>query len=209
MSFEFWLVYAFTIFIISMVPGPSTLLALTHGIRYGAGRAMFSGLGNVIATLMQAGVSIAGLGVLLSASEPLFLAVKYAGAAYLIWLGFMVWRAPVENLDINTSVIRKSSKPAHRLFFDAFVVALGNPKAIVFFSALFPQFIGTDGVTVFKCFILLVTMAVLAFVTWMIYAFSGEKIAGLFRRFRIGRIVNKVLGGTFIGAGLGLAVSER
>ncbi|WP_147820801.1 LysE family translocator [Salidesulfovibrio onnuriiensis] len=209
MSFEFWLIYAATIFIASIVPGPSMLLALTHGIRYGAGRAMFSGLGNVAASMLQAGVSIAGLGVLLTASQPLFLVIKYAGAAYLVWLGFTVWRAPAENLDIDTRVIRKASKPAHRLFLDAFMVALGNPKAIVFFSALFPQFIGSDGVTALECFLMLFVMAVLAFVAWMIYAFGGEKIAGMFRRFSIGRIVNRVLGTTFIGAGIGLAVSER
>jgi len=209
MSFEFWLIYATTIFIVSIVPGPSTLLALTHGIRYGAGKALFSGLGNVVGTILQAGVSIAGLGVLLTACEPLFLVVKYAGAAYLVWLGIMVWRAPAENLDIDTNVVVKASKPAHKLFFDAFMVTLGNPKAIVFFSALFPQFLGTDGVTVLKCTVLLTTMAVLAFVVWMIYAFGGEKIAGTFRRFSIGRFVNKVLGGTFIGAGIGLAMSRR
>lgn len=209
MSFEFWLVYAATIFVVSIVPGPSTLLALTHGIRYGFGRAMFSGLGNVVGTMLQAGVSIAGLGVLLTASAPLFLVVKYAGAAYLVWLGVSVWHAPAENLDIDTTIIRKARKPAHKLFIDALMVTLGNPKAIVFFSALFPQFLGTEGVNALKCLVLLSTMAVIAFVVWMVYAFGGEKIAGVFRRFNVGRMVNKLLGGTFIGAGIGLAVSER
>ncbi len=81
MSFDFFLIYSVTVFVASIVPGPSMLLALTHGMKYGAKRTIVSALGNVSVTLLQAAISIAGLGAILLASEGLFNIIKWAGAA--------------------------------------------------------------------------------------------------------------------------------
>ena len=84
MSFEFLLVYSVTVFVASIVPGPSMLLALTPGMKSGAKRTIASALGNVSVTLIQAAISIAGLGAILLASEGLFNVIKWAN--YIVYL---------------------------------------------------------------------------------------------------------------------------
>ena len=88
---EFFLIYAATVFVASIIPGPSMILALTHGVKYGPGKTMATALGNTCASMIQATISIAGLGAVLTASQPMFLTLKYAGAAYLIYLGLNIW----------------------------------------------------------------------------------------------------------------------
>lgn len=209
MSSHFWIVYLTTIFVASIVPGPSMLLALSHGVRYGAGRAVFSGLGNVAASLLQASLSIAGLGVLIVACAPFFFVIKYAGAAYLVWLGVSLWRSSGQRLQVDSGNPGNAARSRCRLFADAFMVALGNPKAIVFFSALFPQFIDAGELSFSHCSLLLLGLASQAFLAWMLYAFGGQRLGGLLQKLNAGRILNKVLGTGFLGMGVGLAFSDR
>lgn len=136
MSFEFWGVYILTVFLASIIPGPSMILALTHGVKYGAHKAMATALGNSVASFLQAVVSIAGLGALLAASETGFMVVKYAGAAYLIWLGICVIMAGEFNFDDRESD-RIEVPSSKKLFLQGFWVAAGNPKAIVFLAPFF------------------------------------------------------------------------
>ncbi len=93
MSLEFWLLYAVTVFLASISPGPSMLLALTHGMKYGTRRTIATAAGNVIASLLQAAVSIAGLGAILTLSEGVFSVIRWLGAGYLIYLGIVTWRS--------------------------------------------------------------------------------------------------------------------
>ncbi|MBI9082182.1 MAG: LysE family translocator [Desulfobacterales bacterium] len=210
MTLEFWMIYAATVFIASIVPGPSMLLALTHGMKYGAGRTAASAAGNVTASLIQAGISMAGLGAILTASENLFLAVKWAGAAYLIFLGLSLFRSPRMAVSVDTDSNGDArSESAYRMFAQAFLVAAGNPKAIVFFTALFPQFIIPGGGTWQQAFLLIATLAIIAFGCFMIYAVGGEKMIALFSRGWLGRHLNRIVGTAFIGAGLGLFYSRR
>ena len=83
MSIHFILLFSLTVFVASIIPGPSMLLALTHGMKYGVRKTMASAMGNVTVTLIQATVSIAGLGTILIASETAFQIIKWSGAAYL------------------------------------------------------------------------------------------------------------------------------
>jgi homoserine/homoserine lactone efflux protein len=209
MTVEFWMMFAVTVFVASIVPGPSMLLALTHGMRYGAGRTAASALGNVTASLIQGMVSMAGLGVVLTASQPLFLAVKSIGAAYLIYLGLSLFFSPRAIASgVGHDGGGREIPTFRRLFGQAFLVAAGNPKAIVFFTALFPQFIG-PGATWHQATLLLGTLALIAFACFMIYAVGGEKMIAVFSRGWIGRHLNRIVGATFIGAGLGLLSSRR
>ena len=143
MSIEFWFLYAVTVFLASISPGPSMLLALTHGMKYGARRTMATAAGNVVASLLQATVSIAGLGAILTMSEGVFSVIRWLGAGYLIYLGIVTWRssplmqAGEENGAPGPELTRRS------MFLQSFFVAVGNPKAIIFFTALFPQIVGS------------------------------------------------------------------
>ena len=209
MSLEFLLLYVTTVFVASIIPGPSMLLALTHGMKYGARRTVASAAGNVTASLLQAGVSIAGLGAILLASESVFLVVKWVGAVYLVYLGVSMWRSAETNLDVQNGAKRNASISLARMFSQAFLVAAGNPKAIVFFTALFPQFLDPSAAQIPQAIILLTTLAAIAFVCFMIYATGGEKVIAVLSGRRAGKYLNRFIGGTFIGAGVGLAVSKR
>jgi len=94
MSVNFVLLYATTVFIASIIPGPSMLLALTHGMQFGARRSIASAMGNLSVTILQALISIAGLGTILIASEMAFQILKFVGAAYLVYIGISIFLSP-------------------------------------------------------------------------------------------------------------------
>ncbi len=227
-SWNFLIVYTLTVLVATITPGPSMLLALTHGVRYGVRRALASALGNTVASVLQALVAVAGLGVVLAASEDLFRVVRYAGAAYLVYVGVCMLRAPAVPLNVaatagaagtegaadkadagDTGASETPGGPgARKLFAQAFFVAAGNPKAIVFFTALFPQFLA-PGDTLVRSALLVADLAVIAFLGMMLYAVAGARIAALLATTRAARWYNRTVGVAFIGSGAGLALSDR
>ena len=209
MSFKFFLVYSITIFVASIMPGPSMLLALTHGMKYGAKRTIASAFGNLSITFLQAAVSIAGLGAILLASEGLFNIIKWAGAVYLIYMGIVIWCSP--NIKVSDKPLSHpfSKAPLRKMFLQGVFVTAGNPKAIVFFAAVFPQFIDPNGAYIPQFITFMGTGGVIAFSCFMIYAIGGQKIVALFSKASVGKYINRTIGGTFIGAGIGLAVSNK
>lgn len=183
------------------------LLALTHGMQHGAKRTVASALGNVLVTLIQASVSIAGLGTILLASESIFLIIKWAGAAYLVYIGITLLLSS-ETFSLKQEN-RSEEKSLHRMFMQAALVTAGNPKAIVFFTAIFPQFIDPNRAYLTQSVTLLGLCALIAFICFMAYALCGQKIVSLFMQTHIHTRIKKVIGATFIGAGAGLAISNR
>ena len=144
MSLNFTLLYMTTVFIASILPGPSMLLALTHGMQFGAKRTIASAMGNLTVTLIQAFISIAGLGTILIASEAAFQFIKFAGAAYLVYMGVAILLSPKMSIvPQNTKQFQKEVS-LHKMYLQAAFVTAGNPKAIVFFTAIFPQFINPN-----------------------------------------------------------------
>jgi threonine/homoserine/homoserine lactone efflux protein len=208
-SFEFIFVYSVTVFVASILPGPSMLLALTHGMKYGVKKTMASASGNLIVTLLQAAVSIAGLGTILIASEGLFNIIKWAGAAYLVYMGLVIWRSPKSSVSQGSPGVSSAAPSPGKMFLEGALVTAGNPKAIVFFTAVFPQFIDPDVAYLPQFGTLMLAGGFIAFGCFMLYAACGQKIVALFSRAAVGKYVNKVIGGTFIGAGIGLAVSRK
>lgn len=209
MSLDFFLIYLVTVLVASIIPGPSMLLALTHGMKYGAKRTIVSALGNVSVSLLQAAISIAGLGAILVASEDLFNIIKWIGAAYLIYMGVSMWCSPniVVSEDPNYHSYPKAS--LQKMYLQAVFVTAGNPKAIVFFTAVFPQFIDPNVAYIPQFGMLLGTVGMITFGCFMVYAIGGQKIVMLFSRATVGKYINRIIGGTFIGAGIGLAASNK
>ncbi len=209
MSVEFTLLYISTVFIASIIPGPSMLLALTHGMQYGAKRTVASAMGNVTVTLVQALISIAGLGTLLIASEIAFQIIKLLGAAYLVYLGINILISPQLLLPAANNSTSDSLIPLRKMYWQAVLVTAGNPKAIVFFTAVFPQFINPNAAYVPQFISLMSIGSVIAFICFMLYAVSGQKLVHLFSRSSFGEIVKRCIGSTFIAAGIGLAIDKK
>ncbi len=209
MSLNFVLLFSLTVFIASIIPGPSMLLALTHGMNHGAKKTIASAMGNVTVSLIQASVSIAGLGTILLASETLFLIIKWAGAAYLIYIGFSMLFSSKIALNTAKSDITAKKTSLKKMFMQAAIVTAGNPKAIIFFTAIFPQFINPELPYFFQFSILLGIIAVLAFICFMLYAICGQKLVSIFSKAILGKYIMRLIGSTFIGAGISLAVSSK
>lgn len=170
---------------------------------------MATAIGNVSASLIQASVSIVGLGALLISSQTIFSGVKWAGAIYLIFIGVQTFIAGSTISTNNQSPVEaEEPKELHSMFLNAFLVAMGNPKAILFFAALFPQFINLKTISLVELVGAMVQLAFIAFICFMIYAIGGEKVVLLFKGNRAGRLINKIIGAEFIGSGVALLIKK-
>lgn len=189
-------------------PGPSVLLSISNGVRYGVRRAAVGVMGNVLAFQMLMLLSAAGLGVALTASVEVFAFLKLAGAAYLIYLGLKLWRSPARRLGGLPSEDKASTGRAG-IFRQAFFTTSSNPKALIYVSALLPQFLDTQRPLLPQLALLGLTAAVIQFVVFMAYAILGHQSGRWFESETRLRLFNRLSGVTFIGFGLALGLSRN
>lgn len=212
MSLEHWLIYVSVVALIVVTPGPAAALCLSHGVVHGRSRTLMTVLGLVSSSLALIALSSFGLGAVLATSSTLFAIVKYAGAAYLIYLGISIWRAPVP--EVRPVETTPAASPADRLslgrlFITGFLVGISNPKDLLFFGALFPQFIEPSTRAVQQLLILSSTWVVVAFAIMALYATLGSKFASRMQGISARRALNKVTGSVFVAAGAALAWAKR
>jgi threonine/homoserine/homoserine lactone efflux protein len=205
MSFEPWLAFVAASIVLLAIPGPTVLLvvsyALGHGRRYAAATVAGVALGDL--TAMTA--SLLGLGALLAASAGIFTAVKWVGAAYLVYLGLKLWRVPVGEpgqADIS------ETRPG-RIFAHAYVVTALNPKGIVFFVAFLPQFLDMARPVLPQMAILVATFVTLATVNAALFGLMASSARRTIRKPSAQRLVNRIGGSFLIGAGLVTAAWRR
>ena len=205
MTFEWWFAYLLTSIILSLSPGSGAINTMTTSINHG-----YRGAAASIAGL-QAGLGIhivlvgIGLGTLFSQSVIAFEVLKWAGAAYLIWLGIQQWRA-AGAIDLNT--LAKTQSRAH-LFKRAVFVNLTNPKSIVFLAALFPQFVMPNQPQVMQYVVLGVTTIVVDIIVMIGYATLAQRIAAWIKGPRQMKALNKVFGSLFMLVGALLASARH
>lgn len=206
MTLELWAVYLAAAVGLSLTPGPNGLLSLTHGARYGLGRTLFTVVGGVLGFMVLIAASLAGLGALLAASETAFTVAKWVGAAYLVYLGVRLWRAPAAAVSVGVDVEGRDVRPS-RLFAQGFLVATSNPKAMVFFAAFLPQFMTPDMSFWMQLAVLGGTFAVTELIYELALAGAAQRIAPWLTR--NGKLFNRITGGAFIGVGGMLAAAGR
>ncbi len=207
MTLELWLVYVLAAVGLSLTPGPNGLLSLTNGVRFGLARTVFTALGGVSGFMVLVAASLAGLGALLAASETAFTAAKWIGAAYLVYLGIRLWRAPPPKVSASAGEGLSCEAGAVRLFVQGFLVAVSNPKALIFFAAFLPQFMMPGAPYWFQLLTLGGTFAVVEFLYELVLAGTAQRIAPWLGRH--GRWFNRITGCTFAGIGGLLATANR
>ncbi len=207
MPLETWLLYVVTVFVVSATPGPNMLLALNHGIRYGVRHTVPTLLGLLSALGLIMAASAAGLGALMAASELAFSVVKYAGAAYLIYLGVKTWRAAPAPLDAGEASAPEG--PAWRRFATGFLVAMSNPKAFVFFAALFPQFMDARLPQAPQLAVLAATFYVIETAWQFAYASGGARMRHWLSSPARLKWMNRASGTAFCAAGVALTAVSR
>ena len=142
MTLETWTLYVAAVLALMITPGPSQLLMLSNSASHGFRRSLATALGDLTANACQMLAAGLGLAAILAATGNALLIVKWLGVAYLIWLGVrMIRRAKVSGQDSSTGKARTTLRS---LWLQGFVTSVSNPKAVVFFAALFPQFIQSE-----------------------------------------------------------------
>lgn len=207
MSWTMWLAFLAAALVIAVSPGPGAVLSMSTGLRYGYAAALRAIAGLQIALLLQLCVVALGLGAVLATSEAAFAVVKFAGAAYLIWLGVHKWRSPPEPIGGDGEGLRVQSR--RQLYAQGILVNLTNPKAIVFIAALVPQFIVPDRPQWPQFAIIGATMVAVDMMVMSCYALLATRFRPLLRNPRLLRLQNRIFGGLFVGAGALLAGSSR
>ncbi|EHA1126867.1 LysE family translocator [Vibrio pacinii] len=176
MDFNLWLGFVAASLILTATPGPSIFLGIAHALKYGHKRVLYTALGDISANFIQMVLVALGLGVILANSVMAFTVIKVFGVITLVYMGLkmlLAKPAQVEHLNLKGSDLQASNK---KLFYSGFLVAAGNPKAILFFSAFFPQFINPDLPVFPQLLVMCPTMALLDFSLVMFYAFSARRI---------------------------------
>ncbi len=141
MPFEIWTIYVVTVLALMSTPGPSHLLILSNSMTHGFKRSLATVAGDLMANFLQMLAAGLGLAALLRASGNALLIIKSLGVAYLIWLGLrMIRKAGTQ----RTAASQAARTSLRKLWLQGFITSSTNPKAIVFFAALFPQFISAD-----------------------------------------------------------------
>ncbi len=174
---------AFTLvaFIAIATPGPTVILALANGSRFGLRRSLYGMLGAVISDFVLVGAAAIGLGALLAASETLFSAVKWIGVAYLAYLGLMLLRSK-GGLQGAPGLPADARGSPRAVFMKSFLVAVTNPKGYLFVSAFLPQFIDTGAAQAPQYLILAIAFAATDFVVMFAYAALGARAVRLLSR---------------------------
>ncbi len=211
MSLHLWLIYLSVVALIIATPGPSALLCMTHGAQHGSRRAGATVLGGIGASLTLMALSALGLGAILAASELAFQVIKWAGALYLMVLGVAAWRAAAPAADAVTASAETgaATRTLRKLAASGFMVGIGNPKDLLFFSALFPQFLDASAPLAPQLVVLASTWVLVDGGVMWAYAAFGRRLVGGLRRRGLGRLFNRLAGSAFIVAGSALAAMRR
>lgn len=202
---ENYLIFLLLAIITVLSPGPGVVLTLTNTIRYGAKGAIGGILGIAFGTFIVAGVSATGLGLLLVTSSIAFTIMKFIGAAYLIYLGLKLWRAPPIKVELND----EANKNRKLQFLEGLALQLTNPKAIFFFISVFPQFINFNHGYTAQFILLVVTYSFLVIIIHLLYSFLAKSARFWLASEKGGLLVNRFSGGTFMCFGVGLATASK
>lgn len=208
MNFEIWLYYLLAILALTASPGPTTLLCLTKSVTLGFRASSFTAFGSLTAIVGILTLSFTGLGLIIASSELLFNIIKWLGAAYLIYLGYKTFTSKEKIYEFKQN--SKSSKSTNfSSFTSGFLVGASNPKAIVFFTALFPQFINVEQPLLTQYLIFTVTFSIMELFVLLTYAYFGSRSTNWLSQKGRAKLFNKLTGGIFIGAGVFLSSASK
>lgn len=203
MSMQAYLAFVAACIALALLPGPIVTLVIANGLRHGTRAALTNILGVQVGLLIVIGILAVGLTSLMATMGYWFNWVRFAGAAYLVWLGIKLIRSPVAGVDTDAP----PPPPRGGFLLQGFVVALSNPKLLVFFGAFIPQFMDMSKDHLSQVLVLGITFMVLAGLTDGIYALLAGQVRSFFSARRT-RMMSRVSGGFMIGGGIWLALTR-
>ncbi|EPO6494811.1 LysE family transporter, partial [Acinetobacter baumannii] len=178
MSLQVWFAYMLACWVISISPGAGAIASMSSGLNYGFRHGYWNAIGLQIALLIQIMIVAAGVGVLFATTPLAFQAVKWFGVAYLLYLAYLQWTAPVKDIEIQHE---KKDKSVSALLLNGFVVNISNPKAIVFLLAVLPQFLDLSKPQWIQYLIMAATMVTIDLIVMAGYTGLASKVLRLLR----------------------------
>jgi threonine/homoserine/homoserine lactone efflux protein len=203
MSLQLYLAFVAACIALALLPGPVVTLIIANGLRHGTRAALINIAGAQVGLAIVIGIVAVGLTSLMATMGYWFDWVRFAGAAYLVWLGIKLIRFPVEGVNADAP----PPPPRGGFFLQGFLVLLSNPKVLVFFGAFIPQFMDMEKDHISQVVLLGVTFMVTGAITDTVYAV----LAGRARLFFSGprtRLVSRISGGFMVGGGIWLALTR-
>lgn len=200
MSPELFLAYVAASFVVVIVPGPVVTLIIANSLSHGSRAGLINIAGSQVGMAVMLAIVLIGLASLIETMGVWFVWVKLAGAAYLVWLGVKLIRAP-GTLDVAPAL------PRGGFFLQGFLVFMSNPKALLFFGAFIPQFVDPHGDYVWQVILLGATFMVVAGLSDGAYAILTGRARALFSQTRI-RLVSRISGALLVGGGVWLALAR-
>jgi homoserine/homoserine lactone efflux protein len=202
-----WFFFVVTEAVLCLTPGPAVLFVVSCGLARGGRAALWGNAGILSANTFYFIVSAFGLGAVLLGSHELFTIVKYAGAGYLVWLGIQTFRGA--GLAIRTDSDARTRVQGWRMLARGFALQAANPKALLFFVALLPQFVDVHEPIAPQMVILAVTSAAVEFVILAGYGYFAGRAAALAREARFVRATNRASGSLLVATGTLLALRSE
>ncbi len=200
---EYYGLFVLASALLILTPGPNVALIVANSVAYGARYGLLTVAGTTSAVVVHLTLVAVGLQGALSLIGTVFEWVRWAGVAYLLYLGITTWRAPPADL----TAVGAQPRSAWRMLVRAWLVSLTNPKTLLFYGAFFPQFLSTERPLAPQVWVLCVTFVVVAVLidsVWAIAAARARRLLGA-----RGRLRNQVSGGVLMAAGVGLALAPR
>ncbi len=204
MPMETYLIYlAAVVLFFATPPDTSQLLIISNSVRHGLRRSAYTIAGDLTANVLQMTGAAFGLAAIIATSASAFIWIKWLGVAYLVWIGVQL----LLSRDRQDAVEADKSGQSFRLFRQGFVTSMANPFAVVFFGALFPQFIDPSLPVLPQLLILGVTYLAIDGTILLLWGWLGVRAATALKRFSFG-LVNKICGTLMIGAAALLASKD-
>jgi homoserine/homoserine lactone efflux protein len=200
------LAYIGLVLAIAIAPGPNVLFVMTQSAWRGPKAGLFAAAGVESANTIYVLCSAAGLASLIAASGAAFEIIKWAGAAYLVWLGFQAIRSSFNTQAASPLTLGEASSRAYR---DGLMIGAGNPKTILFFLALFPQFIDPTHTIWMQSLVLGAIAVSLDFLVQLLYIAAGGILSKALSRGPVKRWFERGVGGAFLALAAAAALVHR
>lgn len=204
MELHIYLAFILATIIMIALPGPSILLTVSHSISFGWQRALATVAGETLGVAVQLVVAAIGLVSLLNAVAGVFEWLRWAGAAYLVYLGIRQWLSAGKPLELESAPVTNTN-----LFSQGLVITIFNPKSLIFIAAFMPQFIDAGRPMGLQFALIAPTFFVITFTVASVWALVTGKVSRFLQDQPALLSVNRIAGGLMILAGAGLALARR
>jgi threonine/homoserine/homoserine lactone efflux protein len=202
MPLELYFAYILACVLITVIPGPTVTVIVANSLAHGTRAGLLNVAGTQLGLALMMAILVVGLSSVIAAMGWLFDWLRWAGAVYLVWLGWQLLRSPEAIADARSFPV-----PRGGFFLQGFLVLMANPKALLWFGAFIPQFVDPNGNYVGQTVLLGLTAMAVALVSDGAYAVLTGRAGVLLSRQRI-RLVSRLSGGFLIGGGIWLALTR-